>query len=194
MHRRALRISGGSAWPNPSPSQTKQLPTGVGRFIRVALNILKYDVISDVPTGRAEISSRPESAAPIALADFWELHLDFVGRTPLGALHQIADGDVGRHRDEHVDVIARQHPLDDLNAHFTTDLPDDVPHPLPQFPLQYLVAILGDPHDMIAVVKNRVTAGAVGHILLSKKGPAHPGCAPFFGEKNMKLRLKPVSV
>src|SRR2546430_9572071 len=83
-----------------SGSATKQLPTGVGRFIRVALNILKYDVISDVPTGRAEISSRPESAAPIALADFWELHLDFVGRTPLGALHQIADGDVGRHRDE----------------------------------------------------------------------------------------------
>ena len=74
---------------------TKQLPTGVGRFIRVALNILKYDVISDVPTGRAEISSRPESPAPIALADFRKLHLDFVGRAPLSALHQIADGDVG---------------------------------------------------------------------------------------------------
>src|SRR5207342_3692564 len=129
-------------------SKTKQLPTGVGRFIRVALNILKYDVISDVPTGRAEIPSRPESPAPIALADFRKLHLDFVGRTPLGALHQISYGDVGRHRDEHVDVIARQHTLDDLHTHFTTDLPDDVPHPLPQFSLQNLVAILGDPDDV----------------------------------------------
>jgi hypothetical protein len=66
---------------------TKHLPTGVGRFIRVALNILKYDVISDVATGRAEISSGPESPPPIALADFQELHLDFVGRTPFGTLH-----------------------------------------------------------------------------------------------------------
>jgi hypothetical protein len=32
-----------------------------------------------------------------------------------------------------VDLIARQHTLDDLHTHFTTDLPDDVPHPLPQF-------------------------------------------------------------
>ena len=77
---------------------------------------------------------------------------------------------MGRYRDEHMDMIARQHTLDDLHAHFTTDLPDDVPHPLPQFPLQHLVAILGDPDDVIAVVKNRVTSSA------------------------MKLRLKPVSV
>ena len=48
---------------------TKQLPTGVGRFIRVALNILKYDVISDVTTGRAEISSGPKSPPPITLAE-----------------------------------------------------------------------------------------------------------------------------
>jgi hypothetical protein len=53
----------------------------------VILNILKYDVISDVTTGGAEISSGPKSPPPIALADFWELHLDFVGRTPFGALH-----------------------------------------------------------------------------------------------------------
>ena len=66
---------------------TKHLPTGVGRFIRVALNILKYDVISDVSTGCAEISPGPKSPSPIALADFRELHLDLVGRTPFGALH-----------------------------------------------------------------------------------------------------------
>lgn len=162
------------------PKRSKQLPTGVGRFIRVALNILKYDVIGDVTAGRAEISSGPEPAPPIALSDFWELHLDLVGRAAFGALHQIADGDMGRHRDEHVDVIARQHALDDLHAHFTADLPDDVPHPLAQLALQHLVAILGDPDDVIAVVKNRVTAGAVGHILLSKKGPAHHmGARPF---------------
>ena len=60
-----------------------------------------------------------------------------------------------------MDMIARQHTLDDLHAHFTTDLPDDVPHPLPQFSLEHLVAILGDPDDVIAVVKNRVTSSAV---------------------------------
>ena len=79
-----------------------------------------------------------------------------------------------------MDMIARQHTLDDLHAHFTTDLPDDVPHPLPQFSLEHLVAILGDPDDVIAVVKNRVTSSAVGHTLLSKKGPAHlMGARPF---------------
>ena len=114
---------------------------------------MKHDIISDVSTGCAEISPGPKSPPPIALADFRELHLDLVGRTPFGALHEIADGNVGRHRDEHVDVIARQHTLDDLHTHFTADLPDNVPHPLPQFPLQHLVAILGDPDDVIAVIK-----------------------------------------
>ena len=92
----------------------------------MALNIPKYDVISDVSTGCAEISSGPKSPPPIALADFRELHLDLVERTPFGALHEIADGNVGRHRDKHVDVIARQHALDDLHTHFTADLPDNV--------------------------------------------------------------------
>jgi hypothetical protein len=33
---------------------------------------------------------------------------------------------------------------------------------------------------VIAVVKNRVTSSAVGHTLLSKKGPAHlMGARPF---------------
>ena len=54
----------------------------------MALNILKYDVISDVTTGRAEISSGPKSPPPITLADFRELHLNFVGRTSFGALHE----------------------------------------------------------------------------------------------------------
>ena len=41
-------------------------------------------------------------------------------------------------------------------------------------------SILGDADDVIAVVKNRVTAGAVGHTLLSKKGPAYlMGARPF---------------
>jgi len=46
--------------------------------------------------------------------------------------------------------------------------------------LQHFVAILGDPDDVITVVKNGVTAGAVGHTLLSKKGPTHRmGARPF---------------
>jgi alkanesulfonate monooxygenase SsuD/methylene tetrahydromethanopterin reductase-like flavin-dependent oxidoreductase (luciferase family) len=80
-----------------------------------------------------------------------------------------------------------------LHTHFTTDLPDNIPHSLPQFPLQHLVAILGDPDDVIAMVKNRMTAGAVGQTLLSKL------FSPSFSlqtllSKLLKLRLKPVSV
>lgn len=82
----------------------------------MALDILKCDVIGDVAAGGAEISSGPEPAPPIALADFRELHLNFVGRAPFGASHQITDGDVRRHRGEHLDVIARQYALDDLHA------------------------------------------------------------------------------
>jgi hypothetical protein len=38
-------------------------------------------------------------------------------------------------------------------------LPDDVPHPLPQFSLQNLVAILGDPDDVIEIVSPKLVEG-----------------------------------
>ena len=95
----------------------------------------------------------------------------------------------GRHRDKHVDVIARQHALDDLHAHFTADLPHNVPHRLPQFPLQHLVAILGDPDDVIAVIKNRMTAGAVGQG--SSQSPSKDGgLKPKSGKSNRVIHLR----
>ena len=93
--------------------------------------VLKYDVLRDGTRCRREVPAAPEMAAPVPFADGGKFPLDLVGRSALHLADQIADGQFRRHRHEHVDVIARQHALDDLDAILSTDLPDDLPDTQP---------------------------------------------------------------
>ena len=143
-------------------------PVGSGRGAEarfagrgVFVQIVHDDIVGDVARGGREVASRPETLAPIALADMLELLLDLARRAPLGHAHEVADPDVRRDFDEHVDVITRQRSADDGHAHLGANLPDDVAHPRADFAVKHLVTILGCPDDVIAVVKKRVTPSAV---------------------------------
>ena len=121
--------------------------------------ILKYGLISDVATCSAKVAPAPEMAPPVSFAQFGKLHLHSVGRTSFDTTHKVTDGNVGRDGDEHVDMLFGQNARYDLNTKLVADLLDDRSYPLAQRPLQHLVAILRDPDDVIAMVKNRVTSG-----------------------------------
>ena len=82
------------------------------------------------------------------------MHL--VGRTALHLAHQIGDGELGRHRDEHVDMVARQYPAQDVDLVLATHLTADVAHPQTQRPGQHLVAVLRRPDDapLVTLLRN----------------------------------------
>ena len=94
-----------------------------------------------------------------------ELLLDFARRASLDAAHEVADRDLGRDFDEHVDMIGRQDPADDRDVHFSADLLDDVAHPQADLPVQDLEPVFGCPDNVVTMVKDRVTAGAACHSL-----------------------------
>jgi len=97
--------------------------------------ILKYRVVGDVATCGAKVAPAPEMASPVPFAQFGKLHLRSVGRTSFDTAHKVADGNVGRYSDEHVDMLFGQNARYDLNAKLVADLPDDRSYPLAQCPL-----------------------------------------------------------
>lgn len=60
---------------------------------------------------------------------------------------------MGRDFHEHVNVIARQHAIDDGHAHFVPHLPDDLAHPEADLAMEHLEPIFGRPDDVVAMVK-----------------------------------------
>ena len=66
-----------------------------------------------------------EALAPEALANVLELLLDLARRSPFGHAHEIADPNVGRDFDEHMDMIPRQRPADDGYALQAVSLSED---------------------------------------------------------------------
>src|SRR4029453_8495516 len=100
-----------------SRSDTEQLPAGAGRFVRT--NILKYDIVCDVAACGAEVAPGPEGASPVALTKFGELHLNAMRGPALNPAYEIADRNVRRYLDEHVDMLSRQNPFCTPNSSHT---------------------------------------------------------------------------
>src|SRR6478672_8065441 len=133
------------------------------------LEILKYSLVCDVAAGSAEVASRPEMAAPVTFAKFWELHLNAMRRAPFDTANEVADRDMRWYLDEHVDMLFGQNARDDLYPQFLADLPNDGTYPLAQCSFQNLIAIFGNPDDVVAMVKNGVTSGCIGSSLSSSE-------------------------
>ena len=131
----------------------------------MASEILKYHIVRDVAAGGAEVAPAPEMAAPVAFAQVGELHLHTMRGTALNATHEVADSDMRRYLDEHVDMLFGQNTRHDLYTKLLADLFDDRSDAFAQYSFQNLIAILGDPDDVIAMVKNGVTSGCVAHRL-----------------------------
>ena len=64
-------------------------------------------------------------------------------------------------------MVSRQHAAYDVNAHFVTGLPDDLPDTFTHRTLKNRVAVFRDPNDMEPVVKSRVRGLRVAHNLSS---------------------------
>ena len=132
-------------------------------LVGMAVQVSHDDVIGDVAGGGGEVSPPPEPLAPVALADVFELLLDFARRAPLGPAHEVADRDMRRDFHEHVDVIAGQCAVDDRHAHLAADLTDDLADPDPDLAVEHLEPVLGRPDDMVAMMKCRVATGGIAH-------------------------------
>ena len=61
----------------PRPYATKRLPADAGRFVGVAFDVAKYDVVGNIAACRTEVPPGPETTAPVALSDVGKLLLDF---------------------------------------------------------------------------------------------------------------------
>src|SRR3546814_539274 len=80
-----------------------------------------------------------------------ELLLDLARGPALCPSDEVADGDVRRDFDEHMDVVARQHAIDDRHPQLVANLLDDLAHPEPHLAMQHLEPIFRCPDDMIAM-------------------------------------------
>ena len=129
----------------------------------MAFEIGHDDLVGDVSGCGRKVIPRPEALPPVALAHVLEFLLDSARGTPLGSLDELADRDMRRNVDEQVDVVSRQSSTDDGHPHLSADLVDDVTHPDPNIADEHLVPILGCPDEMMAVMKERVTAVTVRH-------------------------------
>src|SRR3984893_301097 len=159
------------------------------------LEILKYRLVCDVAAGSAEVAPRPEMATPVTFAKFWELHLNAMRRAPFDTSNDVADRDMRWYLDEHMDMLFGQNARDDLYSQFLADLPNDGSYPLAQCSFQNLIAILGNPDDVVAMVKNGVASGCIAHRLFRKMGVCvrrRPFYGSVYDQKTAKasLRLK----
>jgi hypothetical protein len=82
-------------------------------------------------------------------------------RPSFGSSHEVANGDMRRNFHEHMHKLFGQYAGHDLDAEFFADLSDNRSYPFSQCAFQHFVAILRDPDDVVAVVKNCVTSGCV---------------------------------
>src|SRR3546814_13065415 len=92
-----------------------------------------------------------------------ELLLDLARGPALCPPNEVADRDVRWNFDEHMDVVARQHTIDDGHPQLVANLLDDLAHPQADLAMQHLEPIFRRPDDMVAMVKSRVTTLAVAH-------------------------------
>ena len=133
-------------------------------LVGMPVEISHDDIIGYVAGSGREVSPLPEALSPVPFADMLEFLLDLARRSAFCATDEVADGDMRRDLDEHMDVVARQRAIDDRHAHLGTDLPDDLSDPQAHFAPQHLEPIFRRPDEMIAMMEGGVTTGRIPHI------------------------------
>ena len=117
--------------------------------VRVLLGyVLRNHVVGHVAGATAEISAGPQVSAPKLLLQARKLRQQVVRSSALQPLHQAADCDLRRQRDQQVHVILRHVSLHDRYFMLPADIPDQIPYPRRDLPRQCRSSVLRDPHQM----------------------------------------------
>ncbi len=118
-------------------------------------------LVSDVATPATKVAPCPDVAPPKPFTQVRELAEQALGAFPLHPLDQTTDGDVGRDRDHHMDMIRGDMPLQDIDARLLAFFADKRANPFRHLATQHFVAILGDPDDREMDRQRRVGAMAI---------------------------------
>src|ERR1700724_2461667 len=95
-------------------------------------------------------SPSPRNGDPVTFAKFWELHLNAMRRAPFDTSNDVADRDMRWYLDEHVDMLFGQNARDDLYPPVPCRPANDGSYSLAQCSFQNLIAIFGNPDDVVA--------------------------------------------
>jgi hypothetical protein len=119
-------------------------------------NFVRY-----ISTGRTEITSTPKVSPPISFTYLGKLLLNFSRRSTFCLLNKLTHGYVRRYRRKNVDVVRRQHAVDNLYTHFLCNLCNNFSNSQSQIALQYPIAVFGYPYQVISMVVAGMLSAAV---------------------------------
>ena len=91
-------------------------------------------------------------AAPEGSSEFLELGKELVGGFALEGLHEFADGEKGRHREEEMHVILRNGTFDDIDLVALAYLSYEIPQPLRYLSVENLLTVFCDPDHVVLEV------------------------------------------
>jgi hypothetical protein len=95
----------------------------VGLRSLLLADVLQDHLVRHIPAAGDEVPSRPEMPPPELSLDVFELQYRFSGTFPLDVLHYLRGRQVGRARQQQVDMVRRHRSPQDLDLVRPTNLP-----------------------------------------------------------------------
>ena len=142
-------------------------------------NVLPNDLVGNVSRGRDKIPTSPKMAAPIQLAEMFELHQQLTRRLSLHVLHDLTGRQVRRSRHQDMDMVFANVPLQNLDFVGPADLTHQIPQADRNRPHKNGFAVLCCPHKMKLDVKTRVSGCSPFEAVYLKVSPEGEGFNPI---------------
>ncbi len=117
--------------------------------------------IGDVPGADGKVASRPEMIAPELPFQDSVLAEEFIGCFAFYELHYGGNREMGRVRNEYVDVIRGHFAFDDLDIVGLADLVDQIPGSYGGFSIEHLFAVFGNPNQVSFQIVFGMACGSI---------------------------------
>ena len=129
---------------------------------------MRFDVLLDylishiARTGR-KVSPRPQVSSPKLPVQLAKLLQHLPAASSFDPLHQLAHRYLGRYRYQQMDMVWRNVSFHDVHIRGRAGLSHQLSQSYPNFASQHWLSVLGNPHQMVFEVINRVRCLAVLH-------------------------------
>ncbi len=146
------------------------------------LNILSNDFIRYIAAACYEVAASPKMSPPKLPCQFLVFAQQLAGGLSLEPLEEFRHRDMGRYRQEEMQVVFGNMALDDLNIHCLANLPYQVPYSDRYFLMKKGLAVFGDPyHTKLDVIDSVRSLAVVFHNTASplKSSPKGEGFSPI---------------